>query len=119
MAMRQYDTKQLIVPAKYFLSCLAGDLNTTYPVNIFLLCQNGGAGRSVKSGKELKSLCVSKDIYQSSVISAEKTSKGVHIELMKNGRYTVDYSCMPERRHMETLTRTEVIRLYQIVFSTE
>lgn len=114
--MRTYDTKQFIVPAKYFLSCLADDQRICYPVEISLLYQNGGVCRSVKSGMELKKLCGVRDIYQSSVISAERTLKGVHVELMKNGKYTVGHSCMPERRHMETLTRSEVIRLYQILF---
>lgn len=115
---RTYKTKQIIIPAKYFLNCIANDKTVRYPVNIFLKYPNGGTCRSVHSGHELKDLCASKDIYQSSVICAVKTFRGFHVELMKDGYYTVEYTCMPERRHMDTLIRREVLQLYGLLYGS-
>lgn len=116
------DTKQFIIPTKYFLGCIAEDKEVAYPFDVCVMYRKGGSIIRVHNREELLSLCKSRDIYQSSLTYAEVRSNRqarsgeFHIEVMHNGRYTVPAKFMPDRRHGETLLKNQVQKLYQLKF---
>ena len=116
MANNSIKTKQLIIPAKYILKCIAEDPETKYPVGVFIRTGKTGSAMYLNTPKEIMDYCRSKDVFQSSLIRIGKTDRGTFVDMKKDGTYMADKDFMPERRHMETLLDTQVKRFYQLTF---
>ena len=109
-------TKQFIVPAKYIIECVVDDKKTVYPVALSILDGRTNATHYVKTRNDLYDLCLSADVYRSSLLRICRKENGTFIDLSKNGRFTVDADFMPERRHMETLMKKQVKDMYGLLF---
>ncbi|MEH2932168.1 hypothetical protein VSQ48_20140 [Candidatus Ventrimonas sp. KK005] len=106
-------TKQVIVPAKYFLQAVAGDKAVRYPVSLIVLSRRGGgASYLMNSAEELLSICHSKDVFECGVIHAGWKKKHIHMELKEDGRMVIHKGLLPEKRHMDTLEEKDVRELY-------
>lgn len=111
--MSEYTTKQLTVPAKYFLQTIAADKITPYPVSLVILSKiGGGISYRIDNTEELISICHSKAVYESGVIYACRKKGRWHIELKEDGRFVVEKAFLPQKSHMGILDASEVARLY-------
>lgn len=108
--------KKLIIPAKYILNCIANDCNTIYPIEVCVLSPNGGGFYQLVSKKEVIQICMVREIYMSSLVRISRKTGHYQIDLRESGQIEVEYDFMPERRHMETLVRTEAFRFYTLYF---
>ena len=108
------NTKQFIIPAKYLLQCIADDAATVYPVEVTILALNGGSLFQINTKKELETIFKIRDVYQSSLVRMIKKGGRYLIDIRKEGRMEVQRDFMPERRHMETLVRSETCRFYSL-----
>lgn len=111
---RIYTTKQLIVPARYFLECLAS--RTVYPISLSLLYAGGGVCRSISNQTELQAFIQWEELNESNLIYIRYLNSRLYIELCNDGRLTVDKKLLPGVYHMSVLSRCEVIRLWKQLF---
>lgn len=112
-------TKQLIIPAKYILGCVADDPETVYPVGVIIRTGTVGSAMYLHSPKEIRDYCKSRDTFQSSLVRIGKSRRETLVEIAKNGTYLAELEFMPERRHMETLLEGQVKKMYQLLFHPE
>lgn len=116
MERREYTTKQVVVPAKYMLSCIARDPETKYPVEINILGRYGSCYQ-VNNKTELEEACRTKMYFENGVASMAKRNGRFSIDLKQGGCLTIKKELLPMRRHLDTLTESQVRELYQALFS--
>lgn len=110
---KKWTTKQVIVPAKYFLQQMAEDETMVYPAQVSILWRGGGSTHTIHSAKELNEIVKSKQVFECGVIRATKKAGRMHVDLMKEGKMLLDVAVLPHRYHMSTLVRNDVTQLYQ------
>lgn len=118
MERRKYTTKQVIVPAKYLFSCIARDPETKYPVEINILGRYGSS-HQVNNRTELEEACKIKMFFENGVIAVTKRNGRFSIDLKQGGNLTIKKELLPLRRHLDTLTESQVRELYHGLFATE
>lgn len=112
---REFTTKQVIVPARYFLECIAKDEDTKYPVEVSILGRYGCC-HQFENASDLLAASRNKMFFENSVIKAVKRNGRFSIDLGHDGRMTIDKKVLPMRRHMETLIMPQVKELHQTLF---
>lgn len=112
-------TKMLIVPAKYILGCVEDDPETAYPVAISVRSGNFGSAYYANNPNEILGHIKSMDVFQCSLVSISRSSRGTHVDLSRNGRFIVDDGLLKERRHMDTLLQGQVEKMYNLLFHPE
>lgn len=115
MEKREHTTKQVVVPAKYLLSCIARDPETKYPVEISVLGQYGSC-RQISNMGELEKTCRNKMYFENGVTRILKRNGRFSVDLKQGGCLTIEKDILPVRRHMDTLTESQVRALYQSLF---
>ena len=115
MERREYTTKQVIVPAKYLFSCIARDPETKYPVEVNILGRYGSC-HQMNSRAELEKACRTKMYFENGVVCAKKRNGRFCIDLKQGGALAVKKELLPMRRHLDTLTESQVRELYQALF---
>lgn len=116
MEKREYTTKQVVVPAKYLFSCIASDPETKYPVEVNILGRYGSC-HQVNDSKELEEARRTKMYFENGVTSVTKRNGRFSIDLKQGGSLTIKKALLPMRRHLDTLTESQVRELYQGLFS--
>lgn len=116
MERREYTTKQVIVPAKYLLSCIARDPETVYPVEISVLGRYGSC-HQVSNKAELEEACRTRMYFENGVTCATRRNGRFCIDLKQGGALTIKKELLPMRRHLDTLTESQVRELYKDLFS--
>jgi len=109
---KERTTKQVIVPAKYFLQEMAADTAMVYPVQVSVLWRGGGSTHAIRSAAELLDMTKSKQFFECGVIRATRKNGHMYVDLMKEGRMLMDLQLLPHRCHMSTLVRKDVAQLY-------
>ncbi len=105
-------TKQVIVPAKYFLQEMAEDKDMVYPAQVSVLGRTGGSTHTIDSVAELLGITKAKQFFECGVIRATKKNGRMYVDLMKEGKMTIDIARLPHRRHLSILVRQDVAQLY-------
>lgn len=115
MEKREYTTKQVVVPAKYLLSCIARDPETKYPIEINILGRYGSC-HQISNTAELEETCRNKMYFENGVTRVLKRNGRFCIDLMQGGLLTIEKEVLPMRRHRDTLIESQVRELYQSLF---
>lgn len=115
MEKREYTTKQVVVPAKYMLSCIVRDPTTKYPVEINILGRYGSC-HVISNAAELKEACRIKMYFENGVTRILKRNGRFSVDLRQGGCLTIEKDALPIR-HMNTLTESQVRVLYHSLFS--
>lgn len=115
MEKREYTTKQVIVPAKYIFSCIARDRETKYPIEINILGRYGSC-HQINSTSELEDACRNKMFFENGVTRVIKRHGHFNVDLEQGGRLTIEKNVLPIRRHLDTLTESQVREFYQSLF---
>lgn len=110
---KERTTKQVIVPAKYFLQEVIEDTSMMYPVQVSVVGRGGGSTHTIHSASEIQEILKAKQFFECGVIRATKKNGRMYVDLMKEGNMLIPINLLPHRYHMSTLVRKDVAQLYQ------
>lgn len=115
---RVYTTKQVIVPAKYFLKLIAEDAAVKYPVTVSVFSKRDCGSYYLDSPDKIRNLLNSKSVYECRIMRVCRIQNYFYVDIWKGDQgLTIERSVLPYCGHMSTLKSDDVKRLYQEKFS--
>lgn len=112
---KEHTTKNVIVPARYFLACAAEEENIRFPVLLSLRYPDGGASRKIDSRTELTQIRKVEGIAKRNLVYFRAFGKILYLEFAKKGTYTIDKKWLPEIPHGAELSERDVKRLWKLL----
>ena len=105
-------TKWVFVSAKYFLTSIALDTDTVYPVELSILSENGGSCTSLKNRDEVLNAISSPFVLESGVVKFLQKENRTCLDLKHKGMMEIPREMLPCVRHNTTLVAGQTTELY-------